>query len=89
MDVLMRNLVTVLTAELRAMCIPNKQLYQTGNMKASISTLHIDEDYVDIIIATPYASFTNTRGKWAGWIEQTVDRVVEHMLQTTMSKTLI
>lgn len=74
MDIMMRNLVTVLTAELRAMCVPNKQLYRTGNMKASIATLHIDESFVDIIIATPYASFTNERGKMAGWIEKTVSR---------------
>lgn len=70
----MLNLATLLTAELRAMCVPNKQLYQTGNMKASINTLIVEENYVDIVIATDYASFTNTRGKMQGWIEKTVAR---------------
>ena len=71
----MQNLAILLTSELRAMCIPQKQLYQTGNMKNSIYTVQVGEDYVDIVIATPYASFTNMRGKNAGWIERTVSRV--------------
>ena len=75
MNLDMLNFATELTSELQAMCVPNVQLYRTGNMKASIHPVIIDENYVDIIIATPYASFTNTRGYMAGWIERTVDRV--------------
>lgn len=70
----MQNFATFLESELRAMCIPNKQLYKSGNMKASINTVRIEENYVDIVIATPYASFTNTHGYMAGWIERTVSR---------------
>lgn len=75
MNLDMQNLALLIASELRAMCIEGKQLYQSGNMKASIEPLNIDENYVDIIIATPYASFTNIRGKNQGWIERTVDRV--------------
>lgn len=64
-----------LANQLRAMCIPQKQLYRTGNMKASIDVILVDENYVDIVIATPYASFTNQKGINAGWIEKTVSRV--------------
>lgn len=76
MNLDLENLAIILTCELRAMCVPNKQLYKTGNMKASISTIRVDESYVDIVIATPYASYTNERGYMAGWVERTVDRVV-------------
>lgn len=71
----MQNLAYLLASELRAMCIPSKQLYKTGNMKASIHVVQIENTYVDIVIATPYASFTNTRGYMAGWIEKTTTRV--------------
>lgn len=71
----MQNLALMLEAELRAMCVPQKQLYQTGNMKASINTIQVDENFIDVVIATPYASYTNTRGRNMGWIERTVSRV--------------
>lgn len=74
MNVDMQNFAIFLESELRAMCIPNVQLYKTGNMKASITAVQIGEDFLDIVIATPYASFTNIRGRNAGWIERTVDR---------------
>lgn len=72
MNLDMQNLAFLLASDLRAQCIEGKQLFQTGNMKASIDVVQIGEDYVDIIIATPYASFTNTHGRLAGWIERTV-----------------
>lgn len=71
----MQNLAILLESELRAMCIKGKQLYVSGNMKASIIPIAIAEDYVDVVIATPYASYTNTRGYMSGWIEKTVKRV--------------
>lgn len=74
MDLQMQNFAMLLNSELKAMCVPQKQLYKTGNMKASIFTVQVDEKFVDLIIATPYASFTNTRGRNAGWIEETVAR---------------
>ena len=74
MNLDMQNLAILLASELRAMCIEGKQLYISGNMKASIEPIRIEDKYVDIIIATPYASFTNERGRNAGWIEKTVAR---------------
>ena len=70
----MVNLAQFVASELRAMMIPNVQLYRTGNMQGSVTVVSVNEDFIDIIIATDYASYTDTRGKHAGWIEQTVDR---------------
>lgn len=70
----MVNLANFVASELRAMMIPNVQLYKTGNMQSSVTVVNVDEKFIDIIIATDYASFTNTKGKHAGWIEQTLDR---------------
>lgn len=75
MNLDMQNLAILLETELRAMCIKGKQLYVSGNMKASIIPVQVGDDFVDIVIATPYASFTNTKGHMAGWIERTVERV--------------
>ena len=72
MNLEMQNLANELANNLRAMCIKGQQLYKTGNMKASIMVVQVDENYCDIVIATPYASFTNTRGKLAGWIERSI-----------------
>lgn len=68
------NFANFLAYELKAMCQPNVQLYRTGNMKSSITTITIDSNCIDIIIAVPYASYTNTKGHMAGWIERTIDR---------------
>lgn len=75
MDADMINLATFAASELRAMMIPNVQLYRTGNMQGSVTVVAVNEDFIDIVIATDYASFTNTRGRMAGWIERTIDRV--------------
>lgn len=69
------NLAQFAASELRAMMIPGVQLYKTGNMQGSVTVVAVNENFVDIIIATDYASYTNERGKHAGWIEQTIDRV--------------
>lgn len=74
MDVDMLNLGTFIASELRAMMIPGVQLYKTGNMQGSVTVVAVGEDFIDIVIATDYASYTNTRGKMAGWVERTVDR---------------
>lgn len=74
MDNDMVNLGKFIASELRAMMIPGIQLYQSGTMRSSVDVVAVDEKYVDIVIATDYASFTNTRGKMAGWIERTIDR---------------
>ena len=74
MDENMINLGAFIADELRAMMIPTKQLYVSGNMKGSVQVVTVDENSVEIIIATDYASYTNTRGRMAGWIERTVDR---------------
>ena len=74
MDTDMANLATFIADELRAMMIPNVQLYQSGNMKSSVAVVAVGDDFIDIVIATDYASFTNTKGRNAGWVERTIDR---------------
>lgn len=74
MDTDMTNLANFVASELRAMMIPGIQLYQSGTMRASVDVVTVNDKYVDIIISTDYASFTNTRGRMAGWIEKTIDR---------------
>lgn len=70
----MVNLATSIANELRAMMKPGIQLYKTGNMQGSVTVVAVNEDFIDIVIATDYASYTNTRGRMAGWVERTVDR---------------
>ena len=74
MDTDMTNLAQFVASELRAMMIPGVQLYKSGTMRGSVAVVAINEQYVDIVIATDYASYTNTRGRMAGWVERTVDR---------------
>ena len=74
MDVDMVNLAQFVASELRAVMIPGIQLYKSGNMQRSVAVVNVSEDFIDIIIATDYASFTNTKGRHAGWIEETLDR---------------
>ena len=74
MDSDMVNLGQFVASELRAMMIPGKQLYQSGNMRGSVTVVTVNDEFVDIVIATDYASYTDTRGRMAGWIERTVDR---------------
>lgn len=74
MDPDMLNLAQFIVSELQAMMIPGKQLYQTGNMQRATAVASVGEDYIDIVISTDYASYTNVRGRMAGWIERTVDR---------------
>lgn len=74
MDTDMVNLGQFVASELRAMMIPGKQLYQSGNMRGSVNVVAVNDEFIDIVIATDYASYTNTRGRMAGWIERTVDR---------------
>lgn len=72
MDEDLLNFASFLCQELSAVGIPDKKLYRTGNMMANIRIVQVGQDYVDIVIATDYASYTNTRGKWAGWVEKTI-----------------
>lgn len=74
MDADIVNYAKFVASELRAMCIKGKQLYVTGNMQRSISVVTVNENFIDIVIATDYASYTNTRGYMQGWINRTVDR---------------
>lgn len=67
MNVDMQNLANEIASELRAV-----SPYRTGNMRASISVLQVDENYCDIIIGVPYASFVNQKGIHQGWIERSV-----------------
>ena len=74
MDNDMLNLAVFVADEIRAMMIPHKQLYQSGNMRGSVVVATVNDEYVDIVISTDYASYTNLRGRMAGWVESTVDR---------------
>ena len=70
------NLARVIASEMRAHMVPNKRLYRTGNMKRSVAVIAIDEKTVDVVIATDYASYTNERGKWAGWVQKMTAQAV-------------
>lgn len=75
MDTDMANLATFIADELRKMMIPEiHQLYQSGKMRSSVYVVAVEDDFIDIVIATDYASFTDTRGRHAGWVERTIDR---------------
>lgn len=71
------NLAKVVAAELRAQMVPGKRLYRTGNMKRSVSVIMVDDKNIDVVIATDYASYTNTRGKFAGWVQTTTAKAVQ------------
>lgn len=73
MDTDMVNLAAFIASGIRAQMIPGHQLYRSGNMKASVAVVAVNEKFIDIVIATDYASYTDTRGRHAGWIERTVD----------------
>lgn len=75
MDTEMFNLARLLANDLRSQMKPNIQLYKTGNMRANVHIVAIEDDYIDVVIATDYASYTNTRGRMAGWVDSVVDRV--------------
>ena len=75
MDNELVNYGMFLANELRAMMIPDVQLYQSGNMRSSVAVVVVDDTCIDVIIATNYASYTNERGRMKGWVERTVDRV--------------
>lgn len=68
------NFAKLVASELRAECIKGKQLYITGNMQRSITVASVNDDFVDVVIATDYASYTNTRGKQTGWVQRVIDR---------------
>lgn len=74
MDTDMTNLAQFIATELRGMMVKDEQLYKSGKMRRSVVVATVNDEYLDIIIATDYASFTNTRGRMAGWVERTVDR---------------
>lgn len=69
------NYANFLASELRANMIPNIKLYRTGNMKSSVSVVSVNDDAIEVVIATDYASYTNEKGIWAGWVESTINRV--------------
>ena len=73
-DVDLVNVANLVASELRAYMIPDKRLYRSGYMQRSIQVIAIDDHFTDIVIATDYASYTNNRGQWSGWVSQVVDR---------------
>lgn len=77
MDQHLINLAKVVATQLRDQMVKDKRLYRTGNMKRSVAVITIDEKNVDVVIATDYASFTNTRGKYAGWVQTTTTKAIQ------------
>ena len=80
----MLNLAIFIANELRAMMIPEKQLYQSGNMESSVFVVSVNDQFIDIVIATDYASHTHEKGKMAGWVERTVDRACRCYAENNM-----
>lgn len=74
------NLAKVVASELRAQMVPNKRLYRTGNMKRSVAVVSVDEETIDVIVATPYASYTNERGRFSGWVQSATAKAVSAFL---------
>lgn len=74
MDPDMLNFAQFIVDQLQGMMIPDEHLYISGNMQRATMVAGVGEDYIDIVIATDYASYTNVRGRMAGWVERTVDR---------------
>ena len=69
------NAATFYIAEIRSAMIPNVQLYQSGNMQSSVVIGTVGDNFIDIIIGVPYASYTNEGSKkTAGWLEKTISR---------------
>lgn len=68
------NYAEFIATEIRNSMIPNVKLYRTGNMKSSVSVVVVDDNTIDIIVATDYASYTNERGKHRGWVQEAIDR---------------
>lgn len=71
------NLAKVVASQLRDYMVPNKRLYITGNMRRSVAVIAIDDENVDVVIATDYASYTNTRGRFAGWVQSTTSKAIQ------------
>lgn len=67
----------VFKTELQSECIPNVKLYQSGNMRANIHVVEINDSNVLVVIGVDYASETNDRGRNAGWVEATQQRVAD------------
>jgi len=69
------NMATFFMAEIRSAMIPNVQLYQSGNMQSSVVIGQVGDDFIDIVIGVPYATYTNEGSKkTAGWLEKVISR---------------
>lgn len=67
----MINLANVIVSELQA-----SSPYKTGKMRASITLVMLDGNFIDIVVATDYASYVNAKGKHEGWIERVLERSI-------------
>ena len=67
----MLNLANVIVSELQA-----ASPYKTGKMRASITLAMLDGNFIDIVVATDYASYVNAKGKHQGWIERVLERSI-------------
>lgn len=67
----MINLANVIVSELQA-----SSPYKKGKMRASITPVTVDGNFIDIVVATDYASYVNAKGKHEGWIERVLERSI-------------
>lgn len=67
----MINLANVIVSELQA-----SSPYKTGKMRASITLVMLDGNFIDIVVAADYASYVNAKGKHEGWIERVLERSI-------------
>lgn len=67
----MINLANVIVSELQ-----KRSPYKTGKMHASITLVMLDGNFIDIVVATDYASYVNAKGKHEGWIERVLERSI-------------
>ena len=70
-EITMFNLANVIVSELQA-----SSPYKTGKMRASIALVMFDGNFIDIVVATDYASYVNAKGKHQGWIERVLERSI-------------
>lgn len=89
MDNSMLNLALFIKTELQA-----DSPIKTGNMRSSIEIVQVGDNYVDIVVATDYASYVNERQtgnprtNHYHWIQATLDRACRCLCEDVESDKL-
>jgi len=70
------NAAAWLVNGLQSVMVPG-YLLRTGNMQRSVMIYQIGENFIDVVIAVDYASYTNEGNKkTSGWLETHVPRIM-------------